>query len=254
MVTEPNEPSAPPVRGRLFGSVAQSYERYRLAYPDELVDLVLGYAQRPVHTALEVGAGTGKATRLFASHGIQVTAVEPDADMARVLHQSTRGLPVNSVVTTFEQFRTESRFDAVYAAAAWHWTSPQTRWSQAVELLVPGGVLVLFGRPADLRHPDLFAAVDQIEKVLLAGHDVDVYPWSVEEMAAVDGLGDVEQRQLPCVATTAADEFVARLATVSAYLKLAPDRRDEALRRVRAVLPDQVEIDTTVQVALARRV
>jgi hypothetical protein len=52
---------------------------------------------------------------------------------------------------------------------------------------------------------------------------------------------------------TAAD-FVARVATVSAYLTLTPEHRAEVLRQVRAVLADQVDIDTTVQLALGRRV
>jgi SAM-dependent methyltransferase len=258
MVTEPSEPSEPTgksVRGSLFGSVAECYERYRLDYPNELVDTVLRYARRPVRTALEVGAGTGKATRLFASRGIEVTALEPDADMAQVLERVTRGLPVRPVVATFEEFRTGSRFDLVYAAAAWHWTSPVTRWAQAVELLVPGGVLALVGRPAELKDPDLFAAVDELEKrVLLEDDPVEVHPWSIEEMSAADGLADVERRDLPGVATTTAEDFVGRLATVSAYLKLSPEAHAAALHQVRAILPDQIDIDTTVNLSLARRV
>jgi SAM-dependent methyltransferase len=255
MVTEPSEPAGKSGRGLLFGSVADCYERYRLDYPDEVVDIVLRYARRPVCTALEVGAGTGKATRLFGSRGIEVTALEPDADMARVLVRAAQGLPVRPVITTFEAFRTESRFDLVYAAAAWHWTSPVTRWAKAVELLVLGGALVLFGRPAELKNPDLFAAVDEIEKRVLPRHDaVDVHAWSIEDMATADGLADVEQHDVPCVATTTADDFVGRLATVSAYLELSPQQRAQALRQVRAVLPDQVEIDTTAKLSLARRV
>jgi SAM-dependent methyltransferase len=255
MVTEPNQPTGTSIRGLLFGSVAERYERYRLDYPDELVDTVLRYAGRPVCSALEVGAGTGKATRPFAARGIEVTAIEPDADMAKVLARVTHELPVRPVVTTFEHFRSESRFDLVYAAAAWHWTSPATRWAHAVELLVDGGVLALFGAPAELKDPELSAAVDEIEKRVLPEDDpVDVHPWSIEEMAAIDGVGDVEHRELGYVATTTAAAFVGRLATVSAYLQLAPEQRADALRQVRAVLPDQVDIDATVQLSLARRV
>ena len=92
MVTEHRELSGQLVRGLLFGSVAESYELYRVDYSNNLVDTVLAYAGRPVHSALEVGAGTGKATRPFASCGIEVIALEPDADMARVLKKATRGL------------------------------------------------------------------------------------------------------------------------------------------------------------------
>lgn len=44
------------------------------------------------------------------------------------------------------------------------------------------------------------------------------------------------------------------LATVSAYLVLSPRRRTEALGEVRAVLPDRVDIDSTVRLSVARRV
>jgi SAM-dependent methyltransferase len=254
MVTEQRELSGQPVRGLLFGSVADSYERYRLDYSDNLVDTVLAYAGRPVQSALEVGAGTGKATRAFASRGIEVIALEPDADMARVLKKATRGLPVRPVVATLEQFRSETRFDLMFAAAAWHWTNAASRWTQAVELLAPGGVLALFGRPAELKDPCLFAAVEEVEKrVLSAGDRAEIPSWSIEELAAADGFADVEQRDLPSVATTTAAAFVGRLATVSAYLMLGPRERAEALRQVRAVLPDQVEVDTTQLLSLARR-
>lgn len=242
-------------RGLSFGSVADRYDRYRLAYPDELVDVVLRYAGRPVRAALEVGAGTGKATRLFASRGIDVTALEPDTEMAQVLEGTTRGMPVELVRTIFEQFHTARRFDLVFAAAAWHWTDPGTRWRRAVELLVPGGVLALFGSPSDPQDPALVTAVDEIEKQVLPEDDPAVVrPWSIKEMAGTGGLTDSVQRDLPRVASTTAPDFVERLATVSAYVVLPPEVRAEALARVSAVLPEQFDVDATVRLSLARRV
>src|SRR5204863_5092771 len=61
-------------RALSFGVVAEAYERFRPAYPVELFDVVMAYTGRPVRTALEIGAGTGKATRLFAQRGVTVTA------------------------------------------------------------------------------------------------------------------------------------------------------------------------------------
>jgi hypothetical protein len=75
----------------------------------------------------------------IASRGVEATAVEPDAEMAELLARTTQGLPVEAVVVTFERFYTEWRFDLMYAAAAWHWTNPRTRWAKVVELLVPAG-------------------------------------------------------------------------------------------------------------------
>lgn len=142
----------------------------------------------------------------------------------------------------------------VFAAAAWHWTDPSTRWARAVELLVPGGVLALFGTPADLADPVLAAAVHEIEKRSLAEDDpAAIHPWSPEEMAAADGLTDVTRRQLARVVTSTSADVVGRTATVSAYLLLSPDARARTLARIEAVLPDEVDVDATVQLALARR-
>jgi hypothetical protein len=50
-------------RALSFGMRAQAYERFRPRYPFEPLDMVMTYAGQPVRTALEISAGTGKATR-----------------------------------------------------------------------------------------------------------------------------------------------------------------------------------------------
>src|SRR4029079_11602970 len=58
--------------------------------------------------------------------------------------------------------------DLLYAAAAWHWTDPTTRWNHAADLLEPDGVLSIFGSQLRIADPDLEQAVGEA----LAG-DVD---------------------------------------------------------------------------------
>jgi SAM-dependent methyltransferase len=251
-VAAPGDPSR---RALSFGSVAEAYERYRMGYPDELVRTVVGYAGRPPRNALEVGAGTGKATRLFAGKGIPVTALEPDADMARVLRRTTSGLPVRPLVVTFEEFRAAARFELLYATAAWHWTDPTLRWARAAELLEPGGVLALVGRPDRLADAELAEQVAELERGILPDADEPAgVRWSIEDIRRAGGFTDVEQRDVPHSTTVTAAEWTARLGTASAYLVLDPAARAEGLRRIRAALPVEVAIDTTVQVSLARRV
>jgi trans-aconitate methyltransferase len=175
--------------------------------------------------------------------------------MARVLKGTTRGLLVDPVVTTFEEFESHRRFDLVYAAAAWHWTDPASRWVHATELLIPGGVLALFGRSTEPRDPELCAAVEEIEARMLPDEDDSavIHPWSVEDMASTAGLLDSTQQDMDCVLKITAVEFVGRLATVSAYLMLSPHDRGDALRQILAVLPERFDIDATVQLSLARR-
>lgn len=59
--------------------------------------------------------------------------------------------------------------------------------------------------------------MDEIEKEVLAEDaPAIVHSWSVEEMAAVDGLTKGVERELPSAEKTTAADFVGRLATVSA--------------------------------------
>lgn len=123
------------VRALSFGSVAEAYERYRPGYPTELLELVVAYAGAPIRTALEIGAGTGKATRLFVQGGIAVTATEPDAAM---LAELRKHLPnVTTVQAAFEDLPLDSAYDLVYSAAALHWTNPDGRWDRMAALVRP---------------------------------------------------------------------------------------------------------------------
>ena len=104
-------------RARSFGVIAEAYERFRPGYPVALFDMVVTYAGQPVRTALEIGAGTGKATRLFAERGVTVTATEPDAAM---LAELRKHVPANvkTVQAAFEDLRPGGSYGLVYAAAA----------------------------------------------------------------------------------------------------------------------------------------
>ena len=128
-----------------FGDVAELYDRARPSYPDALVDDVITFAA-PCERALEVGSGTGKATRLFAQRGVRVRALEPSEEMARVGRRNCAGFEnVTVELSDFERYGGEGApFDLIYSAQAWHWVSPEVRYTKARELLTPGGALATF--------------------------------------------------------------------------------------------------------------
>ncbi|MFG2235780.1 hypothetical protein ACGFNX_38250 [Streptomyces sp. NPDC048723] len=70
---------------QVFGEVAELYDAARPGYADALAAEVLAYADPGGRTAVEVGAGTGKATVAFAALGTPVVCIEPDPRMAEVL-------------------------------------------------------------------------------------------------------------------------------------------------------------------------
>jgi SAM-dependent methyltransferase len=248
-------------RALSFGPVAQAYERFRPGYPGSLADLVLRYAGRPVRTALEIGAGTGKATRLFAGRGIAVTATEPDPAMLAELRKHVP-VSVRVVRAALEDLRPGERYGLVYAAAALHWTNPEGRWSRVAALLEPGGVFASFGGPVRLGDPAVEDAVRTARAPFLADDEVpspDGTPpdrdlqWPGTELQRSRWFAEVEQRVIERRVTMSASGYVGHLSTVSAYLGLPAATRDQVYRRIVRVLPETVEVVADIVVHLARR-
>ncbi|MBP0449006.1 class I SAM-dependent methyltransferase [Kitasatospora sp. RG8] len=250
-------------RALSFGVMAQAYERFRPGYPPELFELVTAYAGRPIRTALEIGAGTGKATRLFARQGIAVTATEPDGAM---LAELRRHVPAGArtLRAAFEDLDLPpgDRYGLVYAAAALHWTSPEGRWSRMAGLLEPGGVFACFGGPVQPADPAVEDAVRAARAPFLESDEVpspDGTPpehamqWPGTELQRSEWFTGVRQSVFERRLTLSSHDYVGHLSTVSAYLVLPPPEREEVLGRILRVLPETVEIAADITVHLARR-
>ncbi len=248
-------------RALSFGAIADAYERFRPGYPDELFDLVASYAGRPLPTALEIGAGTGKATRLFAQQGVAITATEPDEAMLGELRRVALA-NVTTVRAAFEDVVPDRTYPLVYAAAALHWTRPEGRWSRVAALLEPGGVFASFGGPVRFADPALEQAVLAARAPFLESDEIPLLDtiapgqemqWPSTELLASELFTDVQQHVIERRLTKSADDYIGHLSTVSAYLELEQAEQTEVYRRIRAVLPDSVDLDADITAHLARR-
>jgi SAM-dependent methyltransferase len=135
--------------GRRFGEAAAAYERGRPGYPSAMVDWLLEDAPCRV---VDLGAGTGKLTRLVADRVETVVAVEPDAGMRQVLAEL---LPGTSVLDgTAEDIPLPDGFaDAVVVGQAWHWVDPVRGVPEVARVLRPGGTLGLIWNDRDASDP-----------------------------------------------------------------------------------------------------
>lgn len=248
-------------RALSFGSVAAAYERFRPGYPDELVDEVLAYAGRPIRAALEIGAGTGKATRVFAGRGIAVTATDPDAAM---LAELRKHVPATAAVVqaSFEDLSPARSYDLVFAAASLHWTKPAHRWSRVAALLNAGGVFASFGGQMHLADKALEEAVCAARSPFLADDGVpspdgtredSPMQWPGTELAQSDRFVDVRQSTIERRTTMSARDYIGHLSTISAYLELPVSVREHVFDRILRVLPDRVSLAADITLHLARR-
>jgi SAM-dependent methyltransferase len=242
----------PRERRLAFGQVADLYEATRPGYPQALVDDVVAYAGITVgEPILEVGAGTGKATRLFAAAGYEVLALEPSAAMAAVARRRCANYrSVTLVEAGFEDWLPPpGRFKLLISAQAWHWTDPQIRYTKARATLQRGGALAVFWNHADWRACPLRAALEAAYRQAAPEFmptgpmhpltDVgDLVPAWESEIERAEGFVDADVRTSSWDSMYTAEQYVRLLGTHSDHITLDDDVRARLFDRVATVIAD----------------
>lgn len=246
----------------VFGEDPELYDRARPGYPPALVDDVLDYvhagsdghagAGPPRCRALEVGAGTGKATVGFAARGVSIVALEPDPGMARVAARNcARFGSVHIEQSAFEDWATEAgAFDLVFSGQAWHWVRPEIREVKAASVLGPGGGVALFWHRVGWTDDDpLRADLDRVYRELAPGltERGPGFPgpppgFEGQMRSQVEASGawcQMIERRYPWVASHTPAGYVDLLRTQSDHRLLAPDVRDRLLGAVRDAVERQ---------------
>lgn len=133
-----------------FARESDAYQRGRPEYPDALAGwLVDDLGLTPGRTVLDLGAGTGKFTRLLAGTGARVTAVEPVAAMADQI--AARQPTVRVLAGTAEAIPLPAgSMDAIVCAQAFHWFANHAALGEIHRVLRPAGTLGLIWNVRDV--------------------------------------------------------------------------------------------------------
>ena len=122
-----------------FDQEAEAYDRLRPDYVEELFQDLFEYQPiGPDSRALEIGMGSGKASKPFLDRGCELIGLEPGARLARCsLAKYGRTPSFRLEQTTLQDYVCpEGVFDLVYAATAFHWI-PEEYGYRRVHALLP---------------------------------------------------------------------------------------------------------------------
>ncbi|MGR6918441.1 class I SAM-dependent methyltransferase [[Actinomadura] parvosata] len=229
--------------GRVFNEVPDLYDRARPGYPDALfADLaaITGAGERsPV---LEVGCGTGQATRSLVALGCSVTAIEPGAELAALASRRLAG-DVTVERSTFEEWDDHGRrFDLLVAASSWHWVDPAIGWRRAHAVLRPGGWLALLSHVVVRRpgEPEMYAETADLHERFSPGNPGWGHPPLEDDARTTDQgwdapgdlFGPPIVRRYPTVQWLDGAGFADLLRTTSMYRALDPGVREPLLDAV----------------------
>jgi SAM-dependent methyltransferase len=263
----------PTQRRLVFGQVADLYDRSRPSYPPALIDdLIALSGVGATLPALEVGAGTGKATRLMAQRGVSVLAIEPSHEMAVVARRACAAYPhvafVQSDFETWEPDHTADPFGLVYAGQAWHWVDPAHGYARARQALVDGGLLAVFwNRPVWDQAP-LRGVLSETYRTVAPTLEGDgpMHPdntgidaedeWH-QAIATAAGFGQAEVRRYAWSLEYSSQQYADMVATLSETRLLEAEPRDELLSAIHDAIAAQggrLELPMSTRSCTARAV
>ena len=229
----------------IFDEDADLYDRSRPDYPPALfADLVNITGIGAGSTVVEIGPGTGQATRGLLATGAAITAVEIGANMARRLQTN---LPdVRVVNAAFEDWTPPAAADLVTSFTAWHWVDRKVRARLVHQVLCAGGHLatvttshvrggsVEFFDRAQESYLRWDPATDTDERLL----PPDDIPPTTDEIDTSELFGPGVRRRYVRDIDYTADTYLDVLRTYSNHRAWPEDVRNGLLSELRSLIND----------------
>lgn len=129
-----------------FDDVALLYNEARPRYPEELFEALITVAGLSAGAKLlEIGPGTGQATKPFATRGYDIMCIELGSALSEVARHELRNYPNVQIQTgAFEDVQLPlTSFDLVFAATAFHWIDNEVKFTKPHQVLKQGGHLAV---------------------------------------------------------------------------------------------------------------
>lgn len=262
-MTDPRDAAPPPMHdlaARGFSAAADAYERSRPDYPAGAVaQLVDRLDLRPGRTLLDVGAGTGKLSRLLTPSGARVIALEPLAAMrAKLAATSPDAEPLDGTAEAIPL--PEASVDAAVCAQAFHWFDQERALADIHRVLRPGGWLVLIWNVRDESVSWVAGMGDLVERLQekVPRHQDEAWRPAVDATPFFDLEETTTVRHAQRLTS---DGVLDRLASMSVVAAAEPPVRDRLLSDVARLLAsdpetagrDEIELPYTTELHWLRR-
>ncbi|MCB8044890.1 class I SAM-dependent methyltransferase [Microbacterium oxydans] len=231
-----------------FGAQAGNYEVGRPDYPFEAVAWMLERMPHGSRRIADVGAGTGKLTRVLAeAPDAEVVAVDPDPVMLATLRGAVPGVP--TFQGSAEQLPLpDASVDAVVLGQAWHWVDPVAGSTEIGRAVRGGGVLGLIWNIRD----DRVDWVRRLTEIMHGSHAENMLAEGDPTVSAP--FSGLEQERWEWARPVTRD-VLHRMAASRSYIITASDEEKARIARELDALFDELDLhgDATIDLPYVTR-
>jgi SAM-dependent methyltransferase len=182
-------------------------------------------------TVLDLGAGTGKLTRVLADRYARVIAVEPLDELRKILEARVPEADVRDGRAE-EIPLADGEVDGVFAGQAFHWFANDEAVAEIARVLRPGGVLAMLWNEADPPSPlpeDYRRRLDELRSAAPAP-EIDA------DLLSRGPFGETHEDSVAHEQVSDRDEVLAFAASVS-WVASRPDREEVLAQLAGMLLP-----------------
>uniref|UniRef100_A0A914E7V5 NIDO domain-containing protein n=1 Tax=Acrobeloides nanus TaxID=290746 RepID=A0A914E7V5_9BILA len=222
-----------------FDSEAGLYEGSRPGYPNELFERLVEVTNlNEDANLLEIGTGTGKATKPLVEKGFKITGIELGSQLAKFARKVLQAYPnVDIINSSYEDADLPLHsYDLIFSASAIHWIRPEVKYTKTHALLKPGGYMaIIWGRGgiSDENGDKLYYAKKEIHDKYFPDDEFHRLPQKVSELKPPDDI-DAELFELvhfecfPREMRFTTEEYLKHMGTYSRCIALDKESRKGA--------------------------
>jgi SAM-dependent methyltransferase len=229
---------------KIFDSIPDEFDKWRPRYCYELFTDLIEYAKLDSSkTALEVGPGTGQATKPILNTGCSYLAIELGENFVDFTKNKFSTFDnfqiVNADFETYDFGR--DRFDLVFSAAAFQWIPEKIGYPKAYDILKSNGTFAMFMMRPDMRPGGGYTdepLYSKIQEVFAEFFRPEIeYTCKLDyDAREIYGFTNLECRQYYKTREYNADDYVSLIGTHSDHLTLREPYKTKFFNGIRDVI------------------
>lgn len=251
---------------KTLDNAVTDYDKSRPAYVNEIYEDIFHY--KPIDSnnhVLEIGLGTGKASKPLLDTQCHFIGIEPGKQLAYFAQKRYQAYENFSLINqTLQDFiSSDQLFDLIYAATAFHWIPEEYGYNRVYDLLKPGGTFARFAYHAgvDKGREAMTAEIQEIySKYLHLKDSPKVYDIEdarkLAETACRYGFDDISYHLYSAMKDFTADEYMALLRTYPNHMEIEEADRKMLFEGIHSAINNHGGIITvyyTMDLELARK-